>query len=101
MTFIRSVACFAMIAIICSSCATATKPGPERRITGVSSSKDTASVSAKTTPGNRYQLQKASSLVNPVWKNVGGPITADGQSIAITDTNATDLTAFYRIIPVN
>ena len=67
----------------------------------MSQSENAVSVSAKATPGRTYQLQKASSLVNAKWQNLGKPVTATGSSILATDTNASEASTFYRIIPLD
>jgi hypothetical protein len=51
-------------------------------------------------PGSVYQPQYKTNFSQPDWINLGGTITADGDTISLTDTNAFQLTPqrFYRLI---
>ena len=74
---------------------------PDRPMLGLSQNGNGMSVSSQATLGKTYQLQKASSLVNAKWQNLGKPVTATSSRIIVTDANASDTSTFYRIIPLD
>ena len=45
-----------------------------------------------------YQLQRASSLTNPNWTNVGSAQAGTGSSLEFTDPGATGAQGFYQIV---
>ena len=44
-----------------------------------------------------YQLQRAGSLSNPTWTNIGAPQTGDGSTLEFSDPGAAGTQGFYRI----
>jgi autotransporter-associated beta strand protein len=45
-----------------------------------------------------YQLQRAGSLTNPTWTNVGSPQTGTGSTLNFSDPAATGTQGFYRVL---
>lgn len=52
-----------------------------------------------TSPGLNYQLQYTTNLSQPAWVNLGGPVTANANSLTLTDTNnaQTSPQRFYQL----
>jgi uncharacterized repeat protein (TIGR03803 family) len=49
--------------------------------------------------GALYQLQYATNLSQPIWANIGGPISATHSTLgAETDTDPADAQRFYRVV---
>ncbi|HEY6168655.1 MAG TPA: hypothetical protein VI454_11485, partial [Verrucomicrobiae bacterium] len=48
--------------------------------------------------GHRYQLQVKNALTDAAWQNLGGVLTANGQSLSQTDSTAAS--RFYRVLVV-
>jgi hypothetical protein len=47
---------------------------------------------------HNYQLQRASSLGDPVWTNIGSPQAGNGEMLTFTDSGGvTGTQGFYRI----
>ncbi|HWY30314.1 MAG TPA: hypothetical protein VNX46_06155 [Candidatus Acidoferrum sp.] len=55
-------------------------------------------VANNASPTHTYQLQYTTSLINPSWSNVGSPQVASATTVTNTDTTATDLHRFYRVM---
>jgi hypothetical protein len=53
-----------------------------------------------TVPGLTYQVQYTTNLLQGSWINLGGPITASGSTLSMSDTNAISLSPsrFYRVV---
>jgi hypothetical protein len=50
------------------------------------------------TPNTTYQVQCTTNLVQPVWINLGDPVTASADTLNFTDTNAAAYSqCFYRL----
>ena len=45
-----------------------------------------------------YQIQSATSLADPVWTNVGAPITATGDATTMSEPAGTGTQQFYRVV---
>jgi hypothetical protein len=46
-----------------------------------------------------YQIQSASDLGNPDWKNVGSPVAASGDLVSVSEPFSTATSQqFYRVI---
>jgi len=44
-----------------------------------------------------YQLQYATNLIAPVWKDLGSPVTATNNAAAAADVMGADSQRFYRV----
>jgi hypothetical protein len=58
----------------------------------------TFSVGIDTYLEHNYQLQRATSLSNPVWTNVGSSAAGTGSTMEFSDPSTTGSSAFYRIL---
>jgi autotransporter-associated beta strand protein len=67
-------------------------------VSGVSLSGSAFSVSVQSYTEHNYQLQRATSLSNPVWTNVGSAQAGTGSTLEFMDPSTTGSSAFYRIL---
>jgi len=49
-------------------------------------------------PGQSYQVQFTTNLSGNVWNNLGSPVTASNMTATISDTNASNVGRFYRVV---
>jgi uncharacterized repeat protein (TIGR03803 family) len=57
----------------------------------------TMNLTWSTEAGGTYQLQANSELGSTNWANVGGPLTAAGSTLSVTNVVASGVTLFYRV----
>ncbi len=56
-----------------------------------------AAIDCHVGPFGTYQLQSTTTLGQPVWATIGGPIQADHSVLQLTDPSATNAQRFYRL----
>jgi autotransporter-associated beta strand protein len=59
---------------------------------------NTFSLSIQSYLQHNYQLQRAASLINPSWTNVGSSQAGTGSALNFADPTATDTQGFYRVL---
>jgi rhamnogalacturonan endolyase len=59
---------------------------------------NTFSLSIQSYLQHNYQLQRAASLINPSWTNVGSSQAGTGSALNFADPTATDKQGFYRVL---
>jgi hypothetical protein len=48
--------------------------------------------------GQNYQVQYTVSLIQPIWNNLGGVITATNATTTAIDSTSQDSQRFYRVV---
>jgi hypothetical protein len=66
------------------------------RVTGISVTSGTVTITWDSTPGGSYRLQRKNSLED-AWSNVGGVINATGTTTSTTDAVGANTRQFYRV----
>jgi large repetitive protein len=66
------------------------------RVTAISVTSGTVTITWDSTPGGSYRLQRKNSLED-TWSNVGGVINATGTTTSTTDTVGANTRQFYRV----
>jgi uncharacterized repeat protein (TIGR03803 family) len=64
----------------------------------ISPSNHIVSLTWSTAAGQTHQLQYKASLTSANWTNLGGPLTATGDTLTATDAIAANSQRFYRVI---
>ena len=70
------------------------------RVTGISITSGTVTITWDSTPGGNYRLQRKNSLED-TWSNVGGIINATGTTTSTTDAVGANTRQFYRVEQTN
>ena len=95
----RAVAAVVAASLFLASCSMVEKPFVEKQVLDLRAEGPNMAISAASIPGSVYQLEKRQSLNDKDWVPVGGPVTAASSVVTLVDSNATDTSAFYRIVP--
>ena len=73
---------------------------PVPAITGITNGSGGVTVYCQAGAGRQYQVQFTTNLAAASWVNLGSPVTAVTNSLAIPDAGNTDASRFYRVLLV-
>lgn len=74
---------------------------PPPRLSSMTVTNGQASLVWQTFTGKNYQVQFKNALTDPVWNDLGGAITASGNTLSTTNSATANAQRFYRIVQLN